>query len=465
MVIVAEAAVGIQWPDWWHCLCCLDYSDWFGNISASVVVPFAQAMMHDRKDTRMRWYRWLICLVVLAVPATVLGQRQEQLHWEQYDNVVQIQADGSVRVQEQQQLVVDDTARNRITRTFTTGSYGRVSDIEVTVDGQRYRPGSDQPGTFSGGDNSEQAQIRINYADPRADQHSIVLAYTLKNSLISAGNQATLDWEFFWEGNAPEIRNGSVTIRFPETVPPSNLQLSATGVPVRQTSTSTSVRWELTQPIRGQQLDVVASFPRAILAANAQFRGAAPPAQGNPRPVAPGVPAPAPAVGVPNLFFCFFVMFMLFIAFSFIRASARGRRTGGYYTPTQYGPDPYGPDPYGPLGGPFGGRRRRRRRYGGWGGGWGGGFFPPIIIPPSSGPSGPSDPGTPFDSTPPDTGSGGGFNSWGDSGGDGSSWGDSGGGFNSWGDSGGGGSSWGGGGGGGGDGGGGGGGDGGGSFG
>lgn len=315
----------------------------------------------------MRWYRWLICLVVLAVPATVLGQSQGQLRWEQYDNIVQIRPDGSVRVQEQQQLVVDENARNRITRTFVTGSYGRVSNIEVTVDGQRYRPGNGQPGTFTGSDNGEQAQIRINYADPAADQHLIVLAYTLNNSLISAGNQATFDWEFFWSGNAPEIRNGSVQIRFPETVPPESLQLSATGVPVRQTSTSNTVRWELTQPIRGQQLDVVASFPRAILAANAQFRGAtAPPAQGNPRPVSPGVPAPTPvptpALGVPNLFFCLFVMFMLFIAFNIIRASASRRRSGGYYTPTQYGPDPYGPDPYNPLGGPFGPRRGINRK-------------------------------------------------------------------------------------------------------
>ncbi len=392
---------------------------------------------------RYRWFLMLLLFSVLWLPRLALGQNDIRLHWERYDTVVDINADGTLRIQEQQVLVVDRGRLSRMTREFVTGDKGQVRNIRVVEDGMPYLPGSDTPGTYSGSDTGTEAQIQLRFRDPDAKQHTFTIEYTIAGALVASGDQATLDWSFFWSTpDAPQIRAGSVEMRFPQQVDAAQLRLDTSGVPVELTSSSNPVRWELTSPIQGAELDVQATFPRALLAPNASFRSA----QGNPQPRAnrpaqpipgPGqVPGAAPAGGGFDIVFCLIVLVFLFIAFSLIRASARARRRIGY--PPVYGPGPaYGPDPFsGPL--PRG--SRRRRRYRGMGG-WGGGFFPPIIITP---PYQPRDQSGPFNA-PFDGPSGGGSSGWGDSGGSSSSWGDSGGSSSSWGDTGGG-SSWGGGG-------------------
>ncbi len=380
-------------------------------------------------------YRWCVLLILLVFPITALAQTSPQLHWEQYDNTVEIQVDGSVQVQEQQVLVVDRGPARGMTRTFATGNAGRVSNIRAYEDGQllQRRDGRDA-GTYSGTDDGDQATIRVNFRDPNADRHTITIQYTIKQTLIAANDQAILSWRFFVQGSGmPEIRSGSVVLRFPDTVNTSRLNLKTSGVPVRQSSTSTSVRWELTQPIQGQELAVQAAFPRTLLGASAQFRQSQ--SQSAPAPNAPSNQAPAPGgavgSGISDVVFCLFILLFLLIVFTIIRASARARRMHGYPTvPPVYDQS---------LGTPYNRRGWRRRRHGG---GWGGGFgFPPVIITPPITP--PQEYRSPLDNTPFDSGSGGGSSSWGDSGGGSSSWGDSGGGSSSWGDSGGGGSSWG----------------------
>lgn len=398
-------------------------------------------------------YIMLGVVALLLLPAIAAAQ-QNQLYWERYDNFVQVQRDGSVRVREQQTLVVSDAARNRITRSFATGTAGRVTNIRVTVDGQQYRPGNAQPGTFSGNDTGEQAAITVYYADPSVDRHDITIEYTLQNTLIERGDQAVLNWNFFWSGaNVPPINGGSVELTLPQPVAAQNLQLAADGVPVQQSATPNGVRWELTEPIRGQQLSVSAAFPRAALAADAQFRAGS--GAINPAPQTNSVPRSQPNTSAPqpapsfsfNPVFCTITLFVLFVAFSIMRSSARRRNVGGYPRQAGYPPSQPGPDPFGPAYGPHSRRRwRRRRGFGGWGGGYG---VPPVIIPPLIPPHDQPQQGLPYDTRPDNDGdqSGGGFNSWGDSGGGLGSWGDSGGGSGSWGDSGGGFSSWGGGGG------------------
>jgi hypothetical protein len=381
-------------------------------------------------------YKWRVLLVLLALPATALAQNTPQLHWEQYDNLAEIQPDGSVQVQEQQVVVVDRGPLRGMNRTFETGEYGQIANIRVLEDGQPYRrqDGRD-PGTYSGTDDGQKATIRVNFRDQNASRHSFTIQYTIRRTLTDNNDRAGFAWNFFWsQTDAPRINSGSVVLRFPATVSSAQLRVDTRGVPVRQSSTSNSVRWELTQPIQGQQLAVAAVFPRALLAQTAQFRsstGAPVPNRNVPQPAQGVPPAVATGSGIGSFMFCLIALLFVFIAFSMMRASARGRRAQGYpSTPTSYGP--------GPFDTPYNRRGWRGRRYGGWGGGFG---FPPIIIAP---PSRPHDyhPTPDNNNTPFDSGSGGGSSSWGDSGGGSSSWGDSGGGSSSWGDSGGGSSSW-----------------------
>jgi hypothetical protein len=395
-------------------------------------------------------YRFAMLLALLLLPATALAQNAPQLHWERYDNIAEIRTDGSVQIQEQQSLVVDRGPARGMTRVFETGALGAISEIQVFEDGQPLaRRGSldnRDPGTYAGADDGRQARIRVNFRDPSADRHAITIRYVVKRTLVADNARATFNWNFFWNNpDAPEIRDGSVVLRFPGTVSAGDLRLNVSGVPVRQSSSSNSVRWELTQRIQGRELDLTAAFPRTLLAQNAQFRSSG--SVGAPNTDAPGVPTPGPAaavgLGIGGIVFCLFIFLFLFIAFSIIRASMRFQRSRRYPgSAPGYGQGSFG----GPFGFPSQRGWRRRRRSDDWDGGFG---FPPIIIAPPTQPHSPFDnnntpfDNTPFDNTPFDSGSGGGSSSWGDSGGGSSSWGDSGGGSSSWGDSGGGSSSWG----------------------
>lgn len=383
----------------------------------------------------MMRYRWIWAFVLLLIPTAVVAQTPIELHWEQYDNVVDVQRDGSLRIREQQVLVVDQGTLSRMTREFETGSAGRVTNMRVSENGESYdRSSSQQPGTYVGSDNGDIAQIQLFFRDPTVARHEITIEYTVQDGLVADNERAQLNWNFFWATpDAPPIDNGSVVINFPQAVDPANLQVDTAGPSVQQRVEGNTLRLTLTEPIQGQQLEVGTAFPRTVLAANAQLRSPGQNAQPNapvgrdpaPQPASPGA---APAVGFDPIF-CFVLIFILFIAFSIISSSARRRRRGGYggLPPTVYGPDPFG-------GAPYGGRRRRRRRHGGWG--WG---FPPIIIPPPN----IGHDNRPFNGPFDDPGSGGSSSDWGDSGGSSSGWGDSGGGSSSWGDSGGSSSSWG----------------------
>jgi hypothetical protein len=380
----------------------------------------------------MMRYILIMITALLLVPATVRGQSGPSLYWQRYDNIVQVQSNGSVVVQEQQQIVVERGPLNRMTRTLETGEYGRITSMRVVEDGQPYERGDGRPGTYAAGDDGREATIRVNFRDPNAPRHDIVIEYTVNSTLAERNNQALWDWNFFWEGDAPPIQNGSVKLQFPGPVDAAELDLRTAGVPVRQSIGNNSVRWELTEPIQGQQMQLQAAFPRELLGPNVQWRGSAgalpPPVQVGPDTIE--VPGGGAAAVIGAAMLCFFALFFLLIVFVIVRASARSRRTRGY-PPT---PPVFNPGPFDPFGGPPTSRRRRR------GFGWGG-VFPPIFMPPQ--------PRTRDRRGPLDdqSGSGGGGSPWGGSGGGGSPWGGSGGGGGSWGSSGGGGSSWGGGGG------------------
>jgi hypothetical protein len=354
----------------------------------------------------------IMIVALLLMPTLAFGQSPPSLYWQAYDNIVDIQPDGSLHVQEQQRIVVERGPLNYMIRTFEIGADGRVTNVQVMEDGQLYQRGENSPGTYAADDDGVEANIRVNFRDPHARYHAIVIEYTLNNVLLAQDDRAVFDWQFFWgTADAPEIRHGSVELRFPTAIDPANLELNADGAPLRQTVSSNSVRWELTEPIQGQQVQIQSAFPREVLAPDAPLRTPA------------GVPSPGGAliVGIGGVMFCLFVLFFLLIVFVIIRASARARSARGYPpTPPIYSPGPFGMPPM----------SRRRRRH--W---WN---FPPIITTP---PPGPRDQHGPFDDGPD---SGGGGSSWGGSGGGGSSWGGSRGGGSSWGSSGGGGSSWGG---------------------
>lgn len=386
----------------------------------------------------------IICFVAILLPGFAAAQ-DRAIRWDRFDIAVDVQPNGDLQFTETQRLLVDSGQFRFGTRTFKTGDNGRVRGVQVSENGRSYRPGSDQPGTFTASDNGQQFNLRYFFLDPNATTHDITVQYAVGRALVDNGGQAQLSWSFFCASGCPRIDNGSVTIRLPEGNT-GQIKPQVTGAAVRQTQSGATTRWELTGPIQNNQLGVTIQFPRSLLGQNALFRSsggaAAPNSSGNTSPVSPSVPVNGVAAPSSSFspIFCLIVLVVLFMAFSIIRSSARRR---GYQ---QQGPA-MGPMPDPMVGGPVYPRQRRRwwgRRYNDWDNGWGSpyGPVPPVIITPPLQP--PMDYGSPFNQAPPqDTAPGGGGSFWDDSGGGGSSWNDAGGGGSFWNDAGGGGSSWG----------------------
>ncbi|CAA9234580.1 MAG: Beta-propeller domains of methanol dehydrogenase type [uncultured Chloroflexia bacterium] len=384
----------------------------------------------------------VLLLPMLLVPAIASAQ-DRALHWERYDYTVDVEPDGDLRFTERQVLVVDQGSFRTGSLGFRTGEFGRVRGVEVSENGEPYRRGADQPGTYTASDNGERFELNYVFRDPNARRHELTIVYTVAQALAASGDQAALDWDFFCSSEGcPRIDAGAVEVRMPAGTDGQSIEANVGGAPVRQTAAGATPRWELTEPVTAQALEMIAQFPRGVLLPNATFRGSGgAPAQNQPVPVQPGAPVGAQPGQVFDPISCMIVLFFVFFAFSVMRRSMARRP----YVPHQSGFPPFG----GGIGGGFGfppqPRGRRRRGYGGWGGG---GFgIPPIIPMPPIHPRPRQDLGGPFDSTPGQNQGGGGGMSWGDSGGGGSSWNDSSGGGSSWTNAGGGGSSWGGGGG------------------
>lgn len=368
-----------------------------------------------------------------------VNAQDRALHWQRYDVVVAVQSNGDLRMTETQILDIDSGTFRFGTETFKTGQYGRVSDIQVSEDGQNYEKGSNnEPGTYSASDDGEQFNVRYNFRDATATSHTITIAYTVARALVLQGDQVQLQWNFFCStSGCPKINDGSVTLQYPTNVPQSQRINSVSGVTVDTTQTDNTTRWDLQSPIQGKQLNLTTRFPRTVLLGNATFRVDTGSIKDSPgQQTSPSAPAskPTSTAGVLlSLFFCLFVIVILFFMVWLVMRILRGLFGGRSSGSGSYGPD------WGMPSEDFSGRRRwgRRRRGRGWDSGWGTPGIPPIIFPP--GDSGRDTGPRSWDDSP-----GGGGSSWGDSDGGGSSWGDSGGGGSSWGSSSsGGGSSWG----------------------
>ncbi|CAA9357838.1 MAG: hypothetical protein AVDCRST_MAG93-7461, partial [uncultured Chloroflexia bacterium] len=256
----------------------------------------------------MRFIGIGLILCALIIPVSVAEAQDRALHWERYDIAVSVGADGNLRVVETQHLVIDQGSFRTGSRSFTTGSFGRVRSVSVSEDGQAYTRGAEQPGTFSASEDGERFQLAYVFRDPQAAQHTMTIAYTVAQSLIANGDEALLEWNFFCaESSCPRIDSGSLTFQPPPGVSPANLGTTTAGAAVTAAQTGNQWRWELGGPIQGEQVTLQARFPRAALAPSAVFRSGgsapqpAPPLNEPAFPEQPGSGIPRqPDLGIPG---------------------------------------------------------------------------------------------------------------------------------------------------------------------
>ncbi len=119
----------------------------------------------------MRWACLWCMLCAMALLAPSVGHAQERaIHWERYDINVAVESDGTMRVVETQHLVIDSGTYRTGSRSFATGAFGRIRSISVSEDGQPYKRGTDDPGTYVAGDNGEQFSLAYVFRDPDRDR-------------------------------------------------------------------------------------------------------------------------------------------------------------------------------------------------------------------------------------------------------------------------------------------------------
>ena len=211
---------------------------------------------------------WLLILWVTAAPS--LAQESKQLYWQRWDAEITIDADGSFKVIETQEIVFTSGSFRFGTRNIKTDRLRDITGVQVTADGQALRRASsgETAGTFVVTSDGS-GDFIVKWFFPRSvsdSRHVYVLSYTVDGALryYDGGDQ------FWWSVVGPErsfpVRSSTVTVRVPAPATVSNFD----NYGVRATATqldAQTMEFTSSEAINpGEQIEVRVQFTHGVVA-------------------------------------------------------------------------------------------------------------------------------------------------------------------------------------------------------
>jgi uncharacterized membrane protein len=165
--------------------------------------------------------RWLIvvaaCLVVLLAAAHPTLAQDKTLSWHRWDSNIQINSDGSFRVDETFEIQFLGGPFTFGTRDIPKSQYEGLTDFSVREGNTVYSQStSQQPNTFYVNENSDEYVITWYYPSTQDATRTFVVSYTVEGGLII--NEEIGD-RFFWKAVGPDhafpIDSSTVTVHLP----------------------------------------------------------------------------------------------------------------------------------------------------------------------------------------------------------------------------------------------------------
>jgi uncharacterized membrane protein len=188
--------------------------------------------------TRFRMFPYLALLAVLAalcialIPATVDAK---ELHWDRYDVTIDVNADGSLRITEDQDISFDEGFFSEGFAVIPLARVEEIDNVQLSENGQPYERALTYgvPGTFTveqvGGD----LEILWWFAPANAVNAPEIRNFTI-NYDVTGGLRVYNDpptnqlwWRAIDEDFSADIDSSTITVNLPDEVTPENLVIGA----------------------------------------------------------------------------------------------------------------------------------------------------------------------------------------------------------------------------------------------
>ena len=210
----------------------------------------------------------VLLILMVAFPSAMALAQERSVYWENYDVDIAIQADGSFRVTEAQQLEFVGGPFRYGLRTIPTDALSGIRDVQVSeVGGQVYSEStSGDPNTFQTYSDSEGFNIRYNFDPTTNAGREIVLEYTVDGGLLYYAGGDQLVWKAVPANANFPIQASSVTVHLPPGATLDNWD--ANGPAGTYDLIDDGVRFTASEPIRagGQDFAVRVQWPHDIVA-------------------------------------------------------------------------------------------------------------------------------------------------------------------------------------------------------
>jgi len=227
---------------------------------------------------RKRFFALLMSIVVLTLIWAFPASAQDKtLYWDRLDVNIQVNQDGTFRVEERAKIVFTHGIFHYGTRNIPMGRVTDITDVTVRDAERTYQnDSSGAPYTFrtthSGGD------LVIKWYFPAAENEArtFTIAYTVHGGLryYDAGDQ--LWWKALFPDRPAPIKHSTVTVTLPRNVQVTKYAAyiysgsgyqTGTTVNIGQQIAPNVVQYELNRPLeRGQTMEVEIAWPHGLIA-------------------------------------------------------------------------------------------------------------------------------------------------------------------------------------------------------
>src|SRR5215212_5864078 len=171
----------------------------------------------------MIWIRVVALATVLLASSLAVANAQSNqgVLWQRYDVDITVLPDSTFLVTETQQIQFRGTFRRGF-REIPLDRVTGITEVAVSENGQQYVRGSDTPGTFNVGRDEQRLRVDWSFTPVTNGVRTFTLKYRVSGGLRVYPGGDQLYWKAIYADRAGPVTAGTVTVRLPADVAPSD---------------------------------------------------------------------------------------------------------------------------------------------------------------------------------------------------------------------------------------------------
>lgn len=208
-----------------------------------------------------------IGLLAAVFPPLAQDAAARSVRWSQYNTTLDIHADGSVAVTEDQVISFEGGPFTKGYATIPLARIGDISNIRVLENGVPFTQGSGSPGTYSATISGGEVNIDWWFTPAMDEDRQFTIAYDVTGAIRVYEDRQQLWWRVIDADFAADVDAATITVNLPEPVAADQLSAawyasSGSDFPVSVEIVSpTQVVWHATDIKQGEALEERLEFP------------------------------------------------------------------------------------------------------------------------------------------------------------------------------------------------------------